>query len=64
MDPWVEALLKRLEELRNDHVNHLSAGSVASHDEYRHICGIIRGISIVELEIKELTGSNEDFDRP
>ncbi len=61
MDPWVEALIKRLEELKQDHINHLSGGSVASHDEYRHICGIIRGISIAELEVKELAGSQDSF---
>lgn len=61
MDPFSESFLKRLEELKQDHVNHLSNGSVASYEEYRHICGIIRGISIAELELKDLAGSEEDF---
>lgn len=62
MDHFSEAFGRRLKELKEDHINHLSGGSIASHDEYRHICGIIRGLSMAELEAKELAGSDdEDF---
>tara|TARA_R110000824_G_scaffold368258_1_gene557552 strand:+ start:30 stop:218 length:189 start_codon:yes stop_codon:yes gene_type:complete len=60
VDHFSEAFARRLKELKEDHINHLSGGSVATHDEYRHICGIIRGISIAELEAKELTSSDDD----
>ena len=61
MDPFIEAFLKRLNELKKDHIEHLAGGSVASHEDYRHICGILRGIYMAELEAKELVGSEEEF---
>jgi hypothetical protein len=59
-EPTVEVFLERLKELKAQHVEHLSAGSVASHEEYRHICGVIKGLSMAELEIKELLSRISD----
>jgi len=54
MAGWTEAYLNRLEELKMQHVNHIVGGTVADHDEYRHLCGIIKGFSISVREFKDL----------
>ena len=35
-------------------MEHVVNGGVETYDEYRHICGVIRGITIAEREFKEL----------
>ena len=53
MEGWAEAYLKRLTELKVQHVNHIVGGSVADYEEYRHLRGTIHGLSIAEREFKE-----------
>ena len=59
-DSLSEVFLSRLNELRSQHIDHLSGGSIDSHEEYRHICGVIKGISMAELEMKELLSQVSD----
>jgi len=54
MEGWAEAYLKRLTELKVQHVNHIVGGSVADYEEYRHLRGTIHGLSIAEREFKEV----------
>ena len=49
-----DSYLDRLVELRTQHMEHVVNGGVETYDEYRHICGVIRGITIAEREFKEL----------
>ena len=60
-DPTVDSFLTKLKDLKEQHVEHLSAGSVATHEEYRHICGVIKGLTMAELELKELMSIVDDF---
>ena len=54
MEGWAEPYLKRLTELKVQHVNHIVGGSVADYEEYRHLRGTIHGLSIAEREFKEV----------
>ena len=60
MDPLITAYLDRLEELRIQHINHLIGGAVVDHGEYRHICGVLRGIAVAVREIKDLMAQTEE----
>ena len=55
-DPY----LTRLLELRTQHIEHIINGGVESFEEYRHLCGVIKGITISEREFKELLSLTED----
>lgn len=54
MTSVIEAYFERLEELKKSYTEHLSSGAVESYDDYRHICGVLQGISAARLELKEL----------
>ena len=60
MAGWSDAYLKRLSELKIQHINHVVSGSVADYEEYRHLRGMIQGLSIAEREFKELVAQTED----
>ena len=59
MAGWSDAYLKRLSELKIQHINHVVSGSVADYEEYRHLRGMIQGLSIAEREFKELVAQTE-----
>ena len=52
--PVDELFLDRLSELKTQHIEHIVNGGVESYDEYRHLCGVLKGLSIAEREYKEL----------
>tara|TARA_R110000824_G_C15189844_1_gene674610 strand:- start:1911 stop:2096 length:186 start_codon:yes stop_codon:yes gene_type:complete len=52
--PIEDAFFRRVRELKEQHIEHLAQGSLSSHEEYRHICGVIKGLSMAEVELKEL----------
>ncbi|NRA75331.1 MAG: hypothetical protein HRU16_05260 [Planctomycetes bacterium] len=60
MAGWSDAYLSRLSELKIQHVNHIVSGAVADYEEYRHLRGMIQGLSIAEREFKELLSQTED----
>jgi hypothetical protein len=45
---------KEIDKLRNDNVAFLGAGRAINYDEYRNVCGIIRGLSLAESIINDL----------
>jgi hypothetical protein len=47
-------------ELRTQHIEHIINGGVESFDEYRHLCGVIKGLTISEREFKEILSLIED----
>ena len=54
MAGWSDTYLDRLSDLKIQHVNHIVSGAVADYEEYRHLRGMIQGLSIAEREFKEL----------
>lgn len=45
---------KLITDLRDDQQGFLAAGRAADYAEYRHVCGIIRGLTSAEQIIKDL----------
>lgn len=45
---------KEIDKLRADNAAFLAAGRAINFDEYRHVCGIIRGLSFAENIINDL----------
>jgi len=47
-------LLKEIDKLRNENAGFIAAGRADGFEEYRHVCGIIRGLTFAESLIKDL----------
>jgi len=54
--------VKEIINLRDDNVSHLSNGGAKTFDEYRHVCGVIRGLTHAESIIKDLVQRSEISD--
>lgn len=50
----IEILISKLEDHLGQHQMVVNDGAAKSFDEYKELCGIIRGIKIAQMEIKEL----------
>lgn len=59
MNQPTEFLLKEIDKLRTDNAMFLAAGRAINFDEYRHVCGVIRGLSLAETLIKDLVQKME-----
>ncbi len=53
---------KLIIETRDDQEAFLASGRVADYAEYRHVCGIIRGLNTAEQIIKDLVQRLEKDD--
>jgi hypothetical protein len=63
MDPKLaNYLLSEFDKLRAEQSAFLTAGRAADHAEYRHLCGVIRGLTHAEAIVKDLVQrlDNED----
>jgi len=47
-------LITEYDKLRNDQVTFLANGGAKTFDEYRHVCGVIRGLTHAESIVKDL----------
>jgi hypothetical protein len=50
----LNAVRSELDKLRNDQVSFLANGGAKDFAEYRHVCGIIRGLTHADEYIKDL----------
>jgi hypothetical protein len=55
-------LLREIDKLRSDQQSHLSGGGAKSFDEYRHVCGVIRGLTHAETIVKDLVQRMDQSD--
>ena len=55
-------IVKEIDKLRHDNVAFLGAGRAINFDEYRHVCGIIRGLNLAENVINDLVQRLEHSD--
>lgn len=55
-------IVREIDKLRGDQESHLSNGGAKSFDEYRHVCGVIRGLTHAESIIKDLVQRSEMSD--
>jgi len=60
VDNWAQAFLSRIEDLRTQHSDHLINGTVTSFEEYRHLCGVMKGLDIAQRELKDILSEVEE----
>jgi hypothetical protein len=53
---------KELEAIRNEQVEFLASGRVTDFAEYRHVCGVIRGLGHADGFISDLAKKMEYSD--
>jgi hypothetical protein len=53
---------KEIDKMRADNIAFLGAGRAINFDEYRNVCGIIRGLSLAESIINDLVQRLERSD--
>lgn len=51
-----------MHRLRDERIMFISSGRASSHDEYRHVCGVILGLSLAENTINDLVQKAEYAD--
>lgn len=55
----LQYIVDAIEKLRKDNENFLAAGRAINFDEYRHVCGVIRGLNHAENIINDLAQKME-----
>jgi len=55
-----EVFLSSLNEIKKSHENALLGGSIKSMEEYKQLCGFIRGVNTAVLEYKKISSSVDD----
>ena len=50
----LEYLAKEIDKLRSDQAMFLNGGGAKDFAEYRHVCGVIRGLTHAEQLVKDL----------
>jgi len=53
---------KEIDRIRADNISFLGSGRAINFDEYRNVCGIIRGLSLAESIINDLVQRMERSD--
>lgn len=53
---------KEIDKLRMDNAMFLAAGRAINFDEYRHVCGVIRGLNSAENIVNDLVQKMEKSD--
>jgi hypothetical protein len=53
---------KEIDRMRMENAMFLAAGRAINFDEYRHVCGIIRGLNFAENIINDLVQKMEKSD--
>ena len=61
-DKILNHLVSEYDKLRNDQVIFLAGGGAKTFDEYRHVCGVIRGLTYAESIVKDLVQRMETSD--
>lgn len=63
MDPkLMELMIKKLDDQVNDRLRFLGSGGCKSYDEYREVCGAIRGLQTAQMEINDLVRKLKEID--
>jgi hypothetical protein len=55
-------LLKEIDKLREDQAVFLNGGGAKDFAEYRHVCGVIRGLTHADQIVKDLAKKMEYSD--
>lgn len=57
-----DVLNEKIEDLKKSSANFLSSGGAKSFEEYREVCGVIRGLIAAQMEVQDLAKINEEWD--
>ncbi len=55
-------IVRELQEIRTGQESHITGGRAADHAEYRHVCGVIRGLTLAENIVNDLVQKLEKSD--
>ena len=55
-------LASEIDKLRSDQIAFLATGRANDYAEYRHVCGVIRGLTHAESIVKDLVQKLEKTD--
>jgi ribosomal protein L17 len=55
-------VVRELKEIRAAQEDHITYGRAADHAEYRHVCGVIRGLTLAENIVNDLVQKMEKSD--
>lgn len=55
-------IAREIDKLRTEQASFLSSGRAGDFSEYRHICGIIRGLNHAETIVNDLVQRMEKFE--
>jgi hypothetical protein len=58
----IELLLKRNDEERKALIEVIVSGGVSDFENYKHICGVIRGLDLADEHIRDLAKRMKDDD--
>jgi hypothetical protein len=61
-DKVLNYLAQEIQKLRNDQAVFLNGGGAKDFAEYRHVCGVIRGLTHAETIVKDLVQKMEYSD--
>ena len=53
---------KEIDKLRSERIDFIAANRASSFEEYRHVCGVIRGLSLTETIVNDLVQKMETSD--
>ena len=62
MDKVLAHLIAEIDKLRGDQATFLIGGGAKDFAEYRHVCGVIRGLTHAEQLVKDLVQKMEYSD--
>jgi hypothetical protein len=51
--------VQEMHKLRDERMTFISSGRASNYDEYRHVCGVILGLSLAENTINDLVQKAE-----
>jgi hypothetical protein len=55
-------VVRELQEIRAAQEDHITSGRAADYAEYRHVCGVIRGLTLAENTVNDLVQKMEKSD--
>ena len=55
-------LISEIDKLRNDQAVFLNGGGAKDFAEYRHVCGVIRGLTHAEQLVRNLVQKMENYE--
>ncbi len=58
----LQYLAKEIDKLRSDQISFLAGGGAKDFAEYRHVCGVVRGLTHAEQLVKDLVQKMEYSD--